>query len=142
MSGKNIEGGLLFSAGRGMIVAETEAARPAPGAAGAEEEEPVMRLFDTHAHYDSGAFNSDRLETLAAMPEQGVELIVNPGCDLESSRTAVALAEQFPFVYAAVGVHPSDCGAWEDSWLEQLRALAAHPRVRAIGEIGLDYYWK
>ena len=54
-----------------MIVAETEAARPAPGAAGAEEEEPVMRLFDTHAHYDSGAFNSDRLETLAAMPEQG-----------------------------------------------------------------------
>lgn len=101
-----------------------------------------MRLFDTHAHYDSGAFNSDRLETLAAMPEQGVELILNPGCDLESSRTAVALAEQFPFVYAAVGVHPSDCGAWEDSWLEQLRALAAHPRVRAIGEIGLDYYWK
>jgi len=97
--------------------------------------------FDTHAHYDSGAFNSDRLETLAAMPEQGVELILNPGCDLESSRTAVALAEQFPFVYAAVGVHPSDCGAWEDSWLEQLRALAAHPRVRAIGEIGLDYYW-
>lgn len=86
-----------------------------------------MRLFDTHAHYDSGAFNGDRLETLAAMPEQGVELILNPGCDLESSRTAVALAEQFPFVYAAVGIHPSDCGAWEDSWLEQLRALAAHP---------------
>ena len=100
-----------------------------------------MRLFDTHAHYDSGAFNSDRLETLAAMPEQGVELILNPGCDLESSRTAIALAEEFPFVYAAVGVHPSDCGAWEDSWLEQLRALAAHPKVRAIGEIGLDYYW-
>ena len=101
-----------------------------------------MRLFDTHAHYDSGAFNSDRLETLAAMPEQGVELILNPGCDLESSRTAIALAEEFPLVYAAVGVHPSDCGAWEDSWLEQLRALAAHPKVRAIGEIGLDYYWK
>lgn len=125
-----------------MIVAETEAAQAAPGPDGAEKEEPVMRLFDTHAHYDSGAFNSDRLETLAAMPEQGVELILNPGCDLESSRTAIALAEQFPFVYAAVGVHPSDCGAWEDSWLEQLRTLAAHPKVRAIGEIGLDYYWK
>ena len=133
---------MLFRPNRGMIVAETEAAQAAPGPEGAEKEEPVMRLFDTHAHYDSGAFNSDRLETLAAMPEQGVELILNPGCDLESSRTAIALAEEFPFVYAAVGVHPSDCGAWEDSWLEQLRALAAHPKVRAIGEIGLDYYWK
>ena len=101
-----------------------------------------MRLFDTHAHYDSGAFNADRLEVLASMPERGVELILNPGCDLESSRTAVALAERFPFVYAAVGVHPSDCGDWEDSWLEELRALAAHRKVRAIGEIGLDYYWK
>ena len=54
-----------------------------------------MRLFDTHAHYDSGAFNADRLEVLASMPGQGVELILNPGCDLNSSRTAVELAEQF-----------------------------------------------
>lgn len=68
--------------------------------------------FDTHAHYDSGAFNADRKELLASMPQKGVELIVNPGCDLESSRTAVALAEEFPHVYAAVGVHPSDCGEW------------------------------
>ena len=101
-----------------------------------------MPIFDTHAHYDSGAFNTDRLEVLAAMPEKGVELILNPGCDLDSSRTAVELAQRFPFVYAAVGVHPSDCGPWEDSWLEELRALAAHPKVVAIGEIGLDYYWK
>lgn len=101
-----------------------------------------MRLFDTHAHYDSGAFNADRLEALASMPEQGVELILNPGCELESSKTAVRLAERFPFVYAAVGVHPSDCGSWEDSWRGELRALAAHPKVKAIGEIGLDYYWK
>lgn len=57
--------------------------------------------FDTHAHYDSGAFNADRKELLASMPQKGVELIVNPGCDLESSRTAVALAEEFPHVYAA-----------------------------------------
>ena len=98
-----------------------------------------MRLFDTHAHYDSGAFNADRLEVLASMPGQGVELILNPGCDLDSSRTAVELAEQFPFVYAAVGVHPSDCGPWEDSWVEELRALAAHPRVKAIGEGGFSF---
>ena len=101
-----------------------------------------MNVFDTHAHYDSGAFNGDRLELLAAMPSRGVELIVNPGCDLESSRTAVELSERFPFVYAAVGVHPSDCGEWEDSWLDELRSLAARPKVKAIGEIGLDYYWK
>ena len=101
-----------------------------------------MRVFDTHAHYDSGAFNSDRLELLASMPEQGVDLILNPGCDLASSRTAVELAEAFPFVYAAVGVHPSDCGEWTDGHIAQLRALTAHPKVRAIGEIGLDYYWK
>ena len=101
-----------------------------------------MRLFDTHAHYDSGAFNADRPEVLASMPGQGVELILNPGCELDSSRTAVELAERFPFVYAAVGVHPSDCGPWEDGWRDELKALAGHPKVRAIGEIGLDYYWK
>ena len=101
-----------------------------------------MRLFDTHAHYDSGAFNADRLEVLASMPEKGVELILNPGCDLESSKTAVELAGRFPFVYAAVGVHPSDCEGFSQDTLDGLRALAAHPKVRAIGEIGLDYYWK
>ena len=101
-----------------------------------------MRLFDTHAHYDSGAFNTDRLEVLASMPGQGVKLILNPGCDLNSSRTAVELAEQFPFVYAAVGVHPSDCEGFSQDTADALRALAAHPRVKAIGEIGLDYYWK
>jgi len=101
-----------------------------------------MRVFDTHAHYDSGAFNADRLEVLASMPGQGVELILNPGCDLQSSRTAVELADRFAHVYAAVGIHPSDCGEWTDDHISELRALAAHPKVRAIGEIGLDYYWK
>ena len=91
--------------------------------------------FDTHAHYDSGAFNADRKELLASMPQK--ELIVNPGCDLESSRTAVALAEEFPHVYAAVGVHPSDCGEWGEGTLLELRQLASRPKVRAIGEIGL-----
>ena len=101
-----------------------------------------MRVFDTHAHYDSGAFNADRMELLASMPERDVELILNPGCDLESSKTAVSLADAFPYVYAAVGVHPSDCGGWTDSHVDRLRELAKHPKVRAIGEIGLDYYWK
>ena len=101
-----------------------------------------MRLFDTHAHYDSGAFNADRPEVLASMPGKGVELILNPGCDLDSSRTAVELAERFSFVYAAVGVHPSDCEGFSRETVDALRTLAAHPKVRAVGEIGLDYYWK
>ena len=101
-----------------------------------------MYLFDTHAHYDSGAFNADRMEVLASMPEKGVGLILNPGCDLETSRTAVELAKAFPHVYAAVGFHPSDCEGWSDEAREELRTLAAHSKVRAIGEIGLDYYWK
>ena len=99
-------------------------------------------LFDTHAHYDSGAFNADRMEVLASMPEQGVELILNPGCDLESSRTAVSLANAFPFVYAAVGVHPSDCETYTDQVEEELRKLAADPKVKAVGEIGLDYHYE
>ena len=99
-------------------------------------------LFDTHAHYDSRKFDADRDEVLSALPGQGVELVVNPGCDLESSRKAVALAERYSFVYAAVGVHPEDCADWQDGHLDKLRALAAHPKVVAIGEIGLDYYWK
>ena len=99
-------------------------------------------LFDTHAHYDSRKFDDDREAVLSALPGQGVELVVNPGCDLNSSRKAVALAGRYPFVYAAVGVHPEDCADWKDGDVEELRALASHPKVVAIGEIGLDYYWK
>ena len=101
-----------------------------------------MAIFDTHAHYDSGGFNADRMEVLAALPEAGVALVVNPGCDVESSRTAIALAEQFPHVYAAVGIHPSDCDDCTEADIETLRALSRHEKVVAIGEIGLDYYWK
>ena len=100
-------------------------------------------LFDTHAHYDSNQFKDDRMEVLAALPQAGVGLVVNPGCDLATSRTAVELSETFPHVYAAVGVHPGDCADWQDSWLTELEQLAReHEKVRAIGEIGLDYYWK
>ena len=99
-------------------------------------------LFDTHAHYDSRQFDADRDEVLSGLPGRGVGLVVNPGCDLPSSRKAVEIARQYPFVYAAVGIHPEDCGDWEESQLEELRQLTADPKVVAIGEIGLDYYWK
>ena len=99
-------------------------------------------LFDTHAHYDSRQFDADRDQVLSALPGQGVGLVVNPGCDLDSSRRAIGIAERYPFIYAAVGVHPEDCAGWQDTDVEELRSLAAHPKVVAVGEIGLDYYWK
>ena len=101
-----------------------------------------MALFDTHAHYDSGGFNADRHDVLSALPPCGVALVVNPGCDLPSSRAAVELAERYPYVYAAVGIHPSDCAGAGEAEYEALRQLARHEKVVAIGEIGLDYYWE
>lgn len=99
-------------------------------------------IFDTHAHYDSGSFNADRYEILDAMPENNVGGIVDPGCDLESSQTAIALAEKYGFVYAAVGWHPEDIvGKFTEEAFEEMCALAKHPKCLAIGEIGLDYYW-
>ena len=100
-----------------------------------------MPLFDTHAHYDDGAFDADREQTLAALPAAGVGLVVDPGCDVASSRTALALAERFPHIYAAVGIHPENCAGVTDADFAAVRAMAAHPRAVAIGEIGLDYYW-
>ena len=100
-----------------------------------------MLLFDTHAHYDDAQFDPDREELLAALPENGVGLVVNPGCDIPTSRKALALAERFPHVYAAVGYHPENCGPYVPEDLDTLRQLAAHPKAVAIGEIGLDYYW-
>ena len=100
-------------------------------------------LFDTHAHYDDERFDEDRDALLASMPENNVGLILNPGCDAETSRKAVGYANRYPFVYAAVGLHPENI---EDGWtqtLDEIRTLAqSEPRVRAIGEIGLDYHWK
>ena len=98
-------------------------------------------IFDTHAHYDSGAFNADREAVLSALPGENVGAVVNPGCDIPSSRVAVGLAEQFPHVWAAVGIHPSDCAGTGEAEYTALRELAKHEKVVAIGEIGLDYYW-
>lgn len=97
--------------------------------------------FDTHAHYDSGAFNADREEILASLPEAGVALVVNPGCEVRSSETAIALAERFPHVWAAVGIHPEDMADMSDGDLDKIEQLSKHPRCVAVGEIGLDYYW-
>ena len=100
-----------------------------------------MPIFDTHAHYDAPAFDADREAVLSALPEDGVALVVDPGCDLPTSRAALDLAERFPHVYAAVGIHPEDCAGYTDADLDALRQLCRHDKAVAIGEIGLDYYW-
>ena len=99
-------------------------------------------LFDTHAHYDDEAFDPDRREVLAGLPQKGVGLVVDPGCTLTSSEKAVALAAEFPHVYAAVGLHPENCHDFQPEQIERLRQLAQQEKVVAIGEIGLDYYWE
>ena len=98
-------------------------------------------IFDTHAHYDDRAFDADREELLQTVKAAGVGLILDPGCDAKSSRAAIALAERFDFVYAAVGIHPEELAGWDEDALGEIRALAEHPRCLAIGEVGLDYYW-
>lgn len=100
-----------------------------------------MSLIDTHCHLDFGKFDQDREKVLERALKQGVTTIINPGADLHSSRAAVALAERHEPVYAAVGFHPTATDGLDKQSLRQLRELAQHPKVIAIGEIGLDYYW-
>jgi TatD DNase family protein len=99
-------------------------------------------MFDTHAHYDDEAFATDRDEVLASLAASGVELVVNVGTSPESSRASVELASRYPFVYAAVGIHPSETGGFNlDADIAELERLAAHPKCVAIGEIGFDYHY-
>ena len=98
-------------------------------------------IFDTHAHYDDDAFDEDRDELLSGMAAKNVEYIVNVGASMASSKRSIALAEKYPFIYAAVGVHPDEVGELDDEKFEKLREWTTHEKVKAVGEIGLDYYW-
>ncbi len=100
----------------------------------------MQLLTDTHCHLDFEAFDADRDAVLARAMDAGIVRILNPGTDLRSSEAAIKLAETTPIVYAAVGVHPNSALVWDSAADEQLRELAGHPKVVAIGEIGLDYY--
>ena len=100
-------------------------------------------LFDTHAHMDDRAFDTDRRELLQSLPQQGIGLVMNPGCSLESSRNAVALAREYDFLYAAVGSHPDACDEVNEAVIREYRELCKlNPKVKAIGEIGLDYHYE
>ena len=100
-------------------------------------------LFDTHAHMDDASFDTDRHELLSALPQRGIGLLMNPGCSYASSLNAIALAEQYGYIYAAVGSHPDVADEVDDALIAQYRELCKqHPRVKAIGEIGLDYHYE
>ena len=98
-------------------------------------------IFDTHAHYDDEQFNEDRVELLNSMEEQGVGTIVNVSAAYNSCRKVIALAKEYPFVYAAVGIHPDEVGCLNEENFAQMKELFKEEKVVAIGEIGLDYYW-
>ena len=97
--------------------------------------------FDTHAHLDDEAFDEDRDELLLRLKESGVACVLDPGCDPASSRKAASLAEREDWIFFAAGIHPEELHAFNDEGLAQIADLLKHPKCRAVGEIGLDYYW-
>ncbi len=99
-------------------------------------------IFDTHGHYDDEAFNQDRQKLLLSLKEKGVGWLVNVGASIETSKTALQLAEEYDFIYAALGVHPSEVEGLTEADMEWISDHASHKKVVAIGEFGLDYHWK
>ena len=100
-------------------------------------------LFDTHAHLNDRAFDADRTQLLETLPQQGISFLMNAGCSLDASRECVAMAQQYPYVYAAVGSHPDAADEVCDTVLEEYRKLCKlTDKVKAIGEIGLDYHYE
>lgn len=97
--------------------------------------------FDSHAHYDDERFEEDRESLLESLKEKGVDFVVNAAADMSSCRTSLSLAEKYAFIYSSIGVHPHDVKDLTEADLEEMKQLAAHRKVVAIGEIGLDYYY-
>ena len=102
----------------------------------------MNNIFDTHAHYNDEAFASDREKTLGSLCESGILCVVNCGTDIQSSKDSLSLAEKYDFLYGAAGLHPEEVHRRYDGYLDDLKALCENPKCVAIGEIGLDYYWK
>ena len=100
-------------------------------------------LFDTHAHMDDRAFDTDREELLASLPQQGLGLVLNPGCSLASSRNVDKLTRKYDYLYGAVGSHPDAADEVNEAVLEEYRTICReNPKIKAIGEIGLDYHYE
>lgn len=102
----------------------------------------MEKIFDTHAHYDDEAFDEDREELLGSLEENGIGTVVNVGASLATTKRTLELIKQYPFLYGAVGVHPNETAELDEDGMAWLREAARQEKVVAIGEIGLDYYWK
>ena len=98
-------------------------------------------LIDSHAHLFLDNFKNDLDEVIQRAKNAGVGNIIVPATDIPTSKLAIALADKYDFIYAAVGVHPHDSKDWDDNFIDEIRTLASHPKVVAIGEIGLDYFY-
>lgn len=98
-------------------------------------------IFDTHAHYDDEQFDEDREKLLLSLKENNIGRVVNIGANIQSTKSTVALTKKYPFIYGAVGVHPSDAGEMNEEVLAWLKSLTDLDKIAAVGEIGLDYYW-
>ena len=101
----------------------------------------IIMIFDTHAHYDDEAFDEDRNNLLKGMQSQGVDFIVNVGSSIDSTKKTLEIAKEYPFIYAAIGVHPSETEGLSEEDMQWIKSKASYEKVVAIGEIGLDYYW-
>lgn len=102
----------------------------------------MFPIFDTHAHYDDETFNEDRELLLARLPGEGIARVTNVGASLDSCRKTMELAEQYDFIYGAIGIHPSETSELDEENFKWLREACMHPKCVAVGEIGLDYYWE
>lgn len=98
-------------------------------------------IFDTHAHYDDEAFDEDRESLLESLEKNQITKIVNVGADISSSRATISLTKQYPFIYGAIGVHPSETKELTQKDMDWVREASKSSKIVAIGEIGLDYYW-
>ena len=98
-------------------------------------------IFETHAHYDDAKFDTDREMLLADLPQRGISPVINVGSSIATTKTTLSLAQEYPFLYAAVGVHPSDVDDLNDDTYVWLRQQTTLQKTVAVGEIGLDYYW-
>lgn len=98
-------------------------------------------IFDSHAHYDDQAFDSDREEVLASFKENGIGIVVNVGASLKGTEKTIRLTEEYPFIYGAAGVHPTEVGELNEERFSWLRQQCIREKIVAVGEIGLDYYW-